>query len=125
MEPEHLPQQPEEQTAPEMTAGQSFVRFLRPGGCVVVLALFVLFLVYCLAPRSHAVEGYTPVEVTSAQELQRELEENLLPRIEPGASCKVRDGKAAVTVPAKSFGDVRSAVLYYYDKELLTFTAEK
>ncbi len=117
---------------PKETAGQSFVKKIRPVGCVVFLAAFVLLLIYCLAPPGNAAEGYVPPHDSTyyAQnsetllELKAELEDNLFPMLDCDAGCAPGDGVLVITVSRSDYAAVRDAVLAYYDRSLFAFTAE-
>ena len=41
-----------------MTAGEQFVKWIKPAGCVLFLGIFAAFLVICFTAKA-PVEGYT------------------------------------------------------------------
>ena len=113
-----------------MGTGQSFVKWLRPAGCVLFLGLFIAVTVILLTDRGAPVEGYSPPESSEyyaqhLDELAQELEENLLPLFEGiDANCRVEDGTVVVTVPEDELFTVLRGVIYYYDQDLFEFVGE-
>jgi len=110
-----------------MTAGQEFVKWLRPFGCVVFLGMFVLFLVLCFTAGNNApVKGYLPPHDTEyysshPDELCAELEDNLLPQLEGETECAVTGDEVTVTVDAEHFDSVKKALVHYYTDKLFVF----
>ena len=49
----------------KLTAGQSFVKSIRPAGCALFLILAVLVAVLCLTAGRDPIPGYTPPERAS------------------------------------------------------------
>ena len=123
---------PPAEERPQETAGQSFVKKIRPNGCAVFLIAFVLLLVYCLVPPDYTVAGYTPPHDSTyyAQsdatllELKAELETHLLPQLDGAATCALGDGVLIVTTGTQELASIRGAILTYYDKSLFQFTTQ-
>ena len=103
-----------------MTAGQEFVKRLKPIGCVIFIVMFALFLVICFTAAGNApVKGYIPPHDTEyfsshLDELKAELEEKLLTL--PGVREVVVSGEGesrevqAEIYPSMSEEFVRNAV---------------
>ena len=110
-----------------MTAGQEFVKRLRPVGCVIFLLMFALFLVICFTAGNNApVKGYLPPHDTEyysqhPDELMAELEENLLPRLGAEADCTVTGDKVTVRADAQDYDIIRNALVHYYTDKLFVF----
>ncbi len=110
-----------------MTAGQQFVKMLRPVGCVLFLALFVGFLIMCFSAKA-PVEGYviphdSEYFAEHLDELQTELETNLFPKLEGIEDCYVAGDKLTIIIDSASFEQSAGAITHYYGKEL--FSIEK
>lgn len=108
------------------TAGQDFIHRIGPAGCVLFLALFVLTTVLCFTTAREPIAGYeAPHEgeyyVNHLDELAAELNENVLPQLEVPSHAAVEDGVVVVTVEDTNYSPVRSAVLRYFDSQLLQF----
>ncbi len=58
MDEEKLPERPAEK--PKESSGEYLLRVLRPAGCILVLLLFVLFLVFCFTYRSDPADAPQP-----------------------------------------------------------------
>ena len=110
-----------------MTAGEEFVKKLRPVGCVVFLVMFAAFMTLCFTAAGNApVKGYNPPHDTKyysthLDELRAELEENLLPQLEGETECEVNGDRLSVTVDAEHFDTVKKALVHYYTEKLFTF----
>lgn len=110
-----------------MTAGEEFVKKLRPLGCVIFIGMFALFLVICFTAGKNApVKGYNPPHDTEyfsqhLFELKAELEEKLLPQLGGETECTVTGDKLTVTVDAEHFDAVKKALTHYYTAKLFTF----
>ena len=110
-----------------MTAGQEFVKRLKPIGCVIFIVMFALFLVICFTAAGNApVKGYIPPHDTEyfsshLDELKAELEEVLLPQLDGEAECAVTGDRLTVTVDAEHFDAVKKALVHYYTDKLFTF----
>ena len=113
---------------PKLTAGQAFVKKIRPAGCVLFLMLFVLVTAVCLTAGRSPVKGYSAQHDTAYYEqdpeaLAAELEDNLFPALpdyEMSAAVNA-DGTVTVTIDDDHFAVGRSAVLRYYDESLIVF----
>ena len=130
MEDPRLPTPAAPPGRPQESAGQSFVRKIRPVGCIVFLSSFILLLVFCFMPQDASVPGstaphdstYYAESTAHLAELKTELEENLLPKLDHPADCTLEDGVIHIVTDQAGFAPVRAAVLTYYDKTLFTFT---
>jgi hypothetical protein len=112
-----------------MSAGEQFVKWLRPAGCVLVLAVAVLVTVICLTSGRDPIPGYEAPQDTTyyaqhLDELQDELEENVFPQLEGVQDCRIEGDKLAVTVAGHTFAKTRAAILRYYDLSLFAFISE-
>lgn len=110
-----------------MTAGQDFVKMLKPAGCAIFLIIFVSFLVICFTAGDKApVSGYLPphdTEYYSAHldELCTELEDNLLPQLGAKAECSVSGERVRVCANSEQFESVKNALTHYYTEVLFYF----
>ena len=109
-----------------MTAGQSFVKAIRPLGCVLFLGLAILVAAVCLTSGRKPIPGYEPPMTTEQyaadlSALEAELEENVFPRLEYEMSAEVTGDAVTVTVENENFVAGRAAVLRYFDESLLLF----
>ncbi len=109
-----------------MTAGQSFVKAIRPLGCVLFLGLAILVAAVCLTSGRKPIPGYEPPMTTEQyaadlSALEAELEENVFPRLEYEMSAEVTGDAVTVTVEDENFVAGRAAVLRYFDESLLLF----
>jgi hypothetical protein len=108
------------------SAGQEFARWLKPGGCIVLLLIFIAVLAVCLVSGKNPIPGYKPPQTSEyysqhLDELQTELEENVFPVIGGVNESHVQDGKLYVTLEGSTFAVTRSAILRYYDENLFVF----
>lgn len=112
---------------PKATAGQQFVKTIRPAGCVLFLALAVLVAAVCLTSGRTPIPGYTPPQTAeyyaeNPEALAAELEENVFPALpEYDMAVRVADGAVTVTIDSDHFVVGRSAVLHYFDESLVIF----
>lgn len=109
-----------------MTAGQSFVKAIRPLGCVLFLGLAILVAAVCLTSGRKPIPGYEPSMTTEQyaadlSALEAELEGNVFPRLEYEMSAEVTGDTVTVTVEDENFVAGRAAVLRYFDESLLLF----
>ena len=109
-----------------MTAGQSFVKAIRPLGCVLFLGLAILVAAVCLTSGRKPIPGYEPPMTTEQyaadlSALEAELEGNVFPRLEYEMSAEVTGNAVTVTVEDENFVAGRAAVLRYFDESLLLF----
>ena len=111
---------------PPMTAGQSFVKAIRPLGCVMFLALAVLVVAVCLSSGRKPIPGYEPPLTTEQYAadlyaLEAELEENVFPALDYEMSAEVTADSVTVTVENENFVAGRAAILRYFDESLFVF----
>ena len=111
---------------PTLTAGQSFVKSIRPAGCALFLILAVLVAVICLTSGRNPIPGYAPPETTEyyavyPAALIAELEENVLPALEYDISLSMTGDTVTVTIADADFVAGRAALLRYFDSSLLLF----
>ena len=111
---------------PRQSNGEWLMKTLKPAGCAFVLLLFVLMLAVCFTAGADPIKGYAPPQDTGyyaahPDELAAELEENVLPRLDMGSKCmvSVSGNKVRVEIEHDSFVSTRSALLRYFDGELL------
>lgn len=111
---------------PRESTGQEFVRWLRPGGAILVLLLSIAVLVLCFTAGRDPIPGYKAPEDTSyyAQHLdvlQQELETSVFPNVEGIVDCYPENGRLTVVIESSHYAVTRSALLYYFDESLFTF----
>ena len=120
---------PEGQTpeqAPPLTAGQSFVKSIKPAGCALFLLLAVLVTAICLTAGRDPIPGYVPPEPASyAQDmsaLAQVLEEQVFPALpDYEMRAAVTGDKVTVTIDDAHFVVGRAAILQYFDEEYIIF----
>ena len=106
--------------------GFQIVRWLRPGGAVLVLLMGILFVVQGLMTGREPVKGYAPKHDTAyytahLDALAEELNEDLLPQVDQTARAEAGEKTVTVLVPHETYITTRAAVLRYYDTSLLEF----
>lgn len=106
--------------------GVEIVRWLRPAGCVLVLLISVLMLVFCFTQGRDPIPGYEPPHDAAyyAQhlpELAEELNTHVLPEVDETASAAVDGSTVTVRIDAQRLAVTRAAVLRYYDASLFVF----
>ncbi len=112
-----------------MTAGQEFVKKIRPAGVALFLLIFILYLIICFTSRPDPLAGYeAPHNSTyyaqsdeALGELKAELEANVFPKLAGDESCTVKDGKLEIVTGGENFNTCRSAILKHFDAELFEF----
>lgn len=112
-----------------MTAGQQFVKMIKPAGSALFILMFVMVLVLLFTSGQDPLDGYTPEHDTgyylqddsTLAELKTELEGQVFPRLEGVLSCEVRQGALVIVIRENSFAVTRSALLQYYDASLFVF----
>lgn len=110
-----------------MGTGQQFAKKLGVAGCVLVLAMGVLFIVLLFTTRGGAVEGYEPPRdsgyyAAHPEELMEELRTNLLPRMDVrDVELALENGKLRVCAPDADLPALRLTFTYYYDEALFAF----
>ena len=110
----------------KLTAGQSFVKSIRPAGCALFLILAVLVAVLCLTSSRDPIPGYTPPERASYENdlshLVWVLEEQVFPKLgQYGMTAEVTGDRVTVTVTEGNFSAARAAILRYFPEDLITF----
>jgi len=111
-----------------MTAGEEFVKKLRPVGCAILLIAAIAVVAICLSSGRDPIKGYAAPESTEyyaahPEELADELESRVLPELEGVRACLVRsDGLVEIVIDSEDFAVTRSAVLRYFDADLFIFT---
>ncbi len=110
----------------KLTAGQSFVRSIRPAGCVLFLVLAVLVGAVCLTAGRDPIPGYTPPERASYEndlpQLVSVLEEQVFPKLDDYAlRAEVTGDTVTVTVDSGNLAAARAAILRYFPEDLITF----
>lgn len=110
------------------SAGQEFVRWLRPGGCILLIVIAVLVIAMCFISGQDPIPGYAPPQSSEyyaehLDELKTELETNVFPIIGGVLDCSVQGDKLNVTLEASGFAVTRSAILRYYDIALFEFVS--
>ena len=109
------------------TAGQDFVKRIRPAGCVLFIALAVLVTAICLTSGRNPIPGYKAPETTEyyaahPEELAAELEENVFPALpDYDMTAAAENNAVTVTVDSDHFVVGRAALLRYFDESLLNF----
>ena len=115
---------------PTVNPGLEIARKITPVGCVALLGLLVLYLVYCFSSGSgDPLPGYTAPHdavyysqsVETLTELKTELEADVFPKLGSIESCTVKDGKLEITIPRANYNELRNGVLRHYDGTLFTF----
>ena len=109
----------------KLTAGQSFVKSIRPAGCALFLILAVLVAVLCLTSGRDPIPGYRPPERASYEndlgQLVRVLEEPVFPELpQYDMTAEVTGDTVTVTVKG-NLAAARSAILRYFPEDLITF----
>jgi len=108
------------------TTGQEFVRWLKPGGCALVIIITILVIAICFISGRDPIPGFAPAHDTeyylsNMDDLTSELEENVFPVLDGIKDYSVVDGKLNITVEGATFAVTRAAILRYYDNELFVF----
>lgn len=124
MDEERLPvREPEDKT--KQPSGDYLWRVLKPGGCVLVLVLMVVLLIFCFTKKGDPVSDYAPAQsveyyAAHSEELANELEENLL-KFFPGAQCREADGLVLVSAPEETLARLKSVLAEHFDESLFIF----
>lgn len=105
-----------------MTAGEGFVKAIKPIGCVLFLLLFVIFLIFCFTAKA-PLEGYVKPQTSEyyaehLDEFEQELEENMLPRLEGIEDCFVSGDKLTIIISEAAYDESSGIITHYYGKEL-------
>lgn len=109
-----------------MTAGQEFVKMLKPAGCIIFLLVLIGFFAMCFSPGKAPIEGYSVPHDSDyfaehLDELQAELEEHVFPALKGIENCSVSDGVLHIAIDSNSFEESSSAITYYYREALFDF----
>jgi Ca2+/Na+ antiporter len=101
-----------------MTAGEGFVKAIKPIGCILFLILFVVFMVFCFTSEAPLGDKYTCPQTTEyysehLDEFEQELETNLLPLIDGIEDCRISGGKITIVISPDCF-DASSQIIYHY-----------
>ena len=103
-----------------MTAGQQFVKMLRPVGCVlclIVLAAFLLIAFRSGSGKALDIGDYAvpeSLDVSDAEALGAELARAVLPQLPGESEWYTRGGRLHLTFESAYFADCRQTVLQYY-----------
>ena len=117
----------QDRLAPKKTAGQQFVKAIRPAGCALFLLLAVLVAAICLTSGRNPIPGYQPPQTAeyyaeNPASLAAELEENVFPALpEYDMTAAVTGDTVTVTIDSDHFVVGRAAILRYFDESLVTF----
>lgn len=111
-----------------MTAGQQFVKWLKPAGCGIFLVVFILFFVMCFTAKA-PVEGYTVPHdsqyyAVHLDELKTELEANLFPKLDGIEDCYISGDRLTIIIDGASFEKSSSAITHYYGETLFILEKE-
>ncbi len=110
-----------------MTAGQQFVKAIKPLGSAIFLIVLALFIVLAFSSGRGTVldvGDYTPPQGLGAdapEALCAELAENLLPRLPGDNNCYVNQGRLYVELDGARFKDCRATILHYYPDKRIQF----
>ena len=106
-----------------MTAGQSFVKAIKPFGCVLFLILFAVFMVFCFTSKAPLGDKYTCPQTTEyysehLDEFEQELKTNLLPLVDGIEDCRRSGDKITIIIAPESFHASSQIIYHYYGKAL-------
>ena len=110
-----------------MTAGEQFIKMIRPVGCVLFLVVLVLFLFLAFGSGGGEVLSlgdYAPPEGLDTGDplaLAEELTAHVLPLLPGNNNCYVSDGKLFVELSGDHFADCRATILEYYPHSGIQF----
>lgn len=110
-----------------MNPGQEIVKWLKPGGCALVLFITALAMILLFTSGNDPIKGYVPPQTSEyysehPEELLAELEQNVFPELSGVRSCEItEDGKLFITLTGDDYAVARSAILKYYDAALFEF----
>lgn len=105
--------------------GQEFVKKIGKFGCAMFLIVLVGFLAICFFVGSKSpLKDYQPPEdvqyyAENPEELAQEINDNIAPTLTGIRQCYCEDGKVVVIIDEGDYFTVRSALLDYFDEELL------
>lgn len=106
-----------------MTAGQSFVKAIKPFGCVLFLILFAVFMVFRFTSKAPLGDKYTCPQTTEyysehLDEFEQELKTNLLPLVDGIEDCRRNGDKITIVIAPESFDASSQIIYHYYGKTL-------
>ncbi len=110
-----------------MTAGQQFIKLIKPLGCVIFLVVLVFFLVLAFTSGRGTVldlGDYAPPAGLTADDpeaLCAELQRGVLPRLPGENACYVENGKLFVALESAYFKDNRATILHYFPEGRIQF----
>ena len=117
-----------ESNRPAETAGQQFVKSIRPLGAALFILVAILVTAICLTSGRDPIPGYKAPQSTeyyaeNPEALAAELRENVFPALpEYKMTAEVtEDGSVLVTVDSEHYVKARAALLQYFDVSLITF----
>lgn len=111
---------------PRPTAGQTFVKNIRPAGCALFLILAILVTAVCLTSGRDPIPGYeapqtTEYYVAHPEALVSELKDRVFPALEYDMNAAVTGDTVTVTIEDDHFVIARAALLRYFDESLFVF----
>ena len=109
-----------------MTAGEDFIKKIRPVGCACFIILAILVTIVCFTAGKDPIKGYSAPESTEyyaghLEELRSELEENVFPNISGLVDCRIEGNVLEIYLEKADFAVSRSVILRYFDKSLFNF----
>ena len=116
-----------ESNRPSETAGQQFVKSIRPVGMALFLIVAALVTLLCLKSGADPIPGYKAPESTefyaqNPDALVRELETNIFPALpEYGMTAEAGSDGVTVYIDSGHYVKGRAAVLQYFSVKLFTF----
>ena len=118
---------PEQRQEEHLTAGQSFVRSIRPLGCALFLIIGILGTALCFTVGRDPIPGYHPPERASYEndlsQLAHVLEDQVFPALpDYEMTAAVTGNTVTVTVEKGNFAAARAAILRYFPEDLLEFS---
>ncbi|MEG0876030.1 MAG: hypothetical protein RSD32_00925 [Oscillospiraceae bacterium] len=118
----------------DATAGQSFVKSIRPLGAALFLLIFVLFLIVCFTDgRGKPLVGYVPPNYseyyaqneTTLAELKTELEAKVFPKLEGIIRCELNPKTLTIIIEQTKLEAAKTEILRFYDESLFQFVGEE
>ena len=111
-----------------MTAGEQFVKWIKPAGCVLFLGIFAAFLVICFTAKApvagYTVPNHSQYYAQHLDELKAELETNLFPRLEGIEDCYISGDKLKIIISDAGFEKSSKAITHYYGENLFIIEKE-
>lgn len=111
-----------------MGTGAEFAKKLGIAGAIFVLILGVVSTAMLFFSRGSTVEGYEKPEsdkyyAQHLPELEREIEENLLPKAgAPQVTVELTGDKILISGEKTQLRTARLAIIHYFDEDLFEFT---